>query len=175
MERVPIQHGSLIGVVQIKDSGRSVDQSVHKMLDLEADHKLEKIETLEKFAEQVRQLKERTEGLVAMWRRNNASVAGYGAARSGPTLFSQLGLTGAIQFIVDDHPKKVNRYSSGDGILILPTEELCRRMPEFTVILAWVHSANIIESNREYLKRGGKFVVLCPETRIISMDGAISF
>ncbi len=73
--------------------------------------------------------------------------------------------------IVDDHPQKVGRYSSGDGIPILPTEELCKRMPDYTVILAWVHAQKIIETNQEYLDKGGHFVVLCPETRVVGREG----
>jgi hypothetical protein len=159
-----------VGVVQIKGAGRPVGRSVQKLLELEATRGLDKIETLKQFANRITQMRQKTESLVSEWRRNNKTIAGYGAARSGPTLISQLGLTGAIEFIVDDHPQKVNLYSSGDGIPILPTSELCQRMPDFTVILAWVHSAKIIESNQEYLERGGRFVVLCPETRIVSKD-----
>jgi SAM-dependent methyltransferase len=174
VERVPIQHGSLIGTVQLKGGKRSVSASVKQLLDLEAQRGLDKIETLKQFAEKIRQLRERTSKLVAEWKKGNVSVAGYGAARSGPTLISQLGLTGAIEYIVDDHPQKVNKYSSGDGIRILPTSELCKRMPAYTVILAWVHSAKIIETNREYLDKGGRFVVLCPETRVVGKDGDIA-
>lgn len=174
VERVPIQHGSLIGTVQLKGGKRSVSASVKQLLDLEKQRGLDKIETLKQFAEKIRQLRERTSKLVAEWKKSNVSVAGYGAARSGPTLISQLGLTGAIEYIVDDHPQKVNKYSSGDGIRILPTSELCKRMPAYTVILAWVHSAKIIETNREYLDKGGRFVVLCPETRVVGKDGDIA-
>jgi len=174
VERVPIQHGSLIGTVQIKGGKRSVNPSVKQLLDLEAQRGLDKIETLKQFAEKIRQLKERTSKLVGEWKKTNVTVAGYGAARSGPTLISQLGLTGAIEYIVDDHPQKVNKYSSGDGIKILPTAELCKRMPAYTVILAWVHSAKIIETNREYLDKGGRFVVLCPETRVVGKGGDIA-
>lgn len=174
VERVPIQHGSLIGTVQLKGGKRSVSASVKQLLDLEKQRGLDKIETLKQFAEKIRQLRERTSNLVAEWKKSNVSVAGYGAARSGPTLISQLGLTGAIEYIVDDHPQKVNKYSSGDGIRILPTSELCKRMPAYTVILAWVHSAKIIETNREYLDKGGRFVVLCPETRVVGKDGDIA-
>jgi len=88
-------------------------------------------------------------------------------------LISQLGLTNAIAYICDDHPQKVHRYSSGDGIEIVPTAELCKRMPAYTVILAWVHAQKIIESNREYLERGGRFVVLCPQTRIVGAHGDV--
>jgi hypothetical protein len=36
-----------------------------------------------------------------------------------------------------------------------------------------VHSQKIIESNREYLNKGGRFVVLCPETRVVDKNGDI--
>jgi SAM-dependent methyltransferase len=173
VERVPIQHGSLIGAVQLKGATRRVTSSVQDLLDLEVTRRLDKIETLKQFGDRVAQLRQTTEGLVRQWQRSNATVAGYGAARSGPTLISQLGLAGAIEFIVDDHPQKVNRYSSGDGIPIQPVAELYRRMPDYTVILAWVHSTKIIEANREYLERGGRFVVLCPETRVVDKNGDI--
>jgi len=173
VERVPIQHGSLIGTVQLKGGKRKVNDSVREFLDLETKRGLGELETLRQFAAQLRQLRERTSNLVSEWKRSNASIAGYGAARSGPTLISQLGLTGAIEYIVDDHPQKVHKYSSGDGIQILPTAELCKRMPAYTVILAWVHAAKIIESNREYLEKGGHFVVLCPKTRIVGRDGDV--
>ncbi len=168
VERVSIQHGSIIGMVQLKGGNREPDKSVKKLLELEAERKLHKIEKLKEFGKTVQKLREKTQNLVKQWRDENTTVAGYGAARSGPTLISQLGLTGAIDYIVDDHSQKVGKYSSGDGLEIIPTIELCKRMPEYTVILAWVHSRRIIQQNQDYLEKGGKFVVLCPEIRIIS-------
>jgi SAM-dependent methyltransferase len=175
VERVPIQHGSLIGTVQLKGGKRPVKDSVRELLDLEAKRGLDKIETLKSFAAQIGQLRERTSRLAAEWKKARLSIAGYGAARSGPTLISQLGLTGVIDYIVDDHPQKVNRYSSGDGIKILPTAELTTRMPAYTVILAWVHADKIVQTNKEYLDKGGHFVVLCPETRIVGREGLLKF
>ena len=174
VERVQIQHGSLIGIVQLKGGNRKVEPSVGQLLNLEVLRELDKIDTLKRFGEKIAQQRDRTSKLVRSWLNDGLTVAGYGAARSGPTLISQLGLTDTIEFMVDDHPQKVNKYSSGDGIKILPTVELCKRMPDFTIILAWVHSAKIIETNREYLEKGGHFVVLCPETRVIGKDGEVA-
>lgn len=173
VERAPIQHGSLIGTVQVKGGTRKVGESVRELLALEAKRGLDRLETLREFGARIEALKARTRKLVADWKKSNATVAGYGAARSGPTLISQLGLTGAIEYIVDDHPQKVGRYSSGDGIPIVPTAELCKRMPDYTVILAWVHAQKIIETNLEYLEKGGHFVVLCPETRVVGKEGDV--
>lgn len=173
VERAPIQHGSLIGVVQCKGGKLPVQDSVRKLVGLETERRLDKVETLKDFAGKIGQLRQRTEALVRGWKQSRATVAGYGAARSGPTLIAQLGLAGAIEYIVDDHPQKVGKYSSGDGISIVPTAELCKRMPDYTVILAWVHAQKIIESNQEYLDKGGRFVVLCPETRVVGKEGDV--
>ncbi|UTD30504.1 class I SAM-dependent methyltransferase [Bradyrhizobium sp. WD16] len=172
-ERAPIQHGSLIGTVQLKGAQRPVENSVRQLLALEAERRLDKLDTLRAFDTKVKLLRERTSELVAKWKAEGATVAGYGAARSGPTLIIQLGLSGSIDFIVDDHPQKVGKFASGDGTLVLPTSELMSRMPDYTVILAWVHSKKIIESNQDYLAKGGRFVVLCPETRVVGKDGDI--
>jgi len=173
VERVPIQHGSIIGTAQVKGAARRAGESVREILGVEDKRGLGKIETLRSFGAQIARLRDRTAGLARQWRAEGLSIAGYGAARSGPTLISQLGLTNAIAYICDDHPQKVHRYSSGDGIEIVPTAELCKRMPAYTVILAWVHAQKIIESNREYLERGGRFVVLCPQTRIVGAHGDV--
>lgn len=172
-ERARIQHGSLIGTVQLKGSRRPVGASVEEMLALEAARHLGEINTLREFGAKIKQLRERTGSLTAKWKAEGATIAGYGAARSGPTLIAQLDLAGKIDYIVDDHPQKVGRYASGDGIPVVPTSQLLDRMPDYTVILAWVHSQKIIETNREYMDNGGRFVVLCPETRVVGKHGEV--
>ncbi len=172
-ERAPIQHGSLIGTVQLKGGRRPVQDSVRALLALETARGLDRVDTLKEFGARVRRLRSRTIGLVERVTGEGATVAAFGAARSGPTLIAQLGLSGAIAFVVDDHPQKVGRYMSGEGVPIHPTATLVERMPEYTVILAWVHAQKIIESHRDYLEKGGHFVVLCPETRVVGRDGDI--
>lgn len=169
-----IQHGSLVGFVQRRGGPHPARPSVQHFLEVEKARGLQSLAPLQEFAAKVEQLAQKTSKLAAGWKARGAVVAGYGAARSGPTLISQLGLTDTIQYIFDDHPAKVGRFSSGDGIPIVPTSELCRRMPDYTVILAWVHAPKIIEANREYLEKGGKFVVLCPDTSIVDAQTSSS-
>ena len=167
IERVSIQHGSLIGTVQLKGGKHPVNESVIKIIELENKLNLDKLDTLISFNNKLMVLQEETSELVNQWKDSNATVAGYGAARSGQTLISQYGFDGVIEYIVDDHPQKVFKYPAGDGIQVIPTEELYKRMPDFTVILAWVHADKIIKNNQEYLDKGGKFVVLSPELKVI--------
>lgn len=172
-ERSPIQHGSLIGTVQLKGGRRPVGSSVRELLDLEKRRGLAELSTFRNFNDKVKELRQRTANLIADWKASGKKIAGYGAARSGPTLIAQFGLKGAIDFIVDDHPQKVGKFETGDGIPVVPTAQLTDRMPDYTIILAWVHARKIIETNQEYLEKGGHFVVLCPETRVVGKDGDV--
>lgn len=167
VDRVPIQHGSLIGYAQFAAGNREPHPWVNHLLQQEVDMGLHSSEALWKFSSDVAALREKCEALAAQWKAAGATVAGYGAAMSGPGLISMLGLKGAIEYIVDDHPQKVGKFSPGDGIPVVPTAELLARQPDYCVILAWVHAQKIIEQNQEYLNRGGKFVRLCPNFGVV--------
>lgn len=173
VDRARIQHGSMIGTVQLKGAGRPVEDSVRAILAIEEERRLDALETMYTFARRVQALRERTMALVSLWKQEGHTIAAFGAARSGPTLIAQLGLQGSIDFIVDDHPAKVGKFSSGDGIPILPTSALAEKKPSYTLILAWVHSQKIIETHQDYLQNGGHFVVLCPDTRVVGTQGTV--
>ena len=173
VNRSPIQHGSLIGTVQVAGAARPIEASVDSLLLLEQARALDQIDTLRDFGARVKRLRSKITSLVRQWRAEGKTIAGFGAARSGPTLIAQLGLDGAMDYLVDDHPRKVGKYSFGDGLPIYPTAELLERKPDYTIILAWVHAESIINNNREYLEQGGHFVVLCPETRVVGPNGPI--
>lgn len=171
MRRVPIQHGSIIGVVQRQQGPHVVRPSVEALLQMERRQGLDQIAALRAFADDISAMRQRIRSWARARSAEGADIAGYGAARSGPTLIAQLGLENVLQYILDDHPQKVGRFTSGEGTLIVPTKELYERMPAYTVILAWVHAAKIIKEHQEYLERGGTFVVLCPQPRLVNRNG----
>lgn len=171
--RVPIQHGSIIGVAQLENGPHEVRPTVEAFLNMERERGLDKINALYAFADDIAVMRKKLHSWVQSRLKEGASFAGYGAARSGPTLITQLGLENVLQCIFDDHPQKVGRFTSGEGTRIVPVHELYTRMPTYTVILAWVHAAKIIQEHHEYLERGGSFVVLCPQPRIVNRNGEI--
>lgn len=175
VERVNIQMGSIIGTAQLIGGMRKVQPAVGELLEIEEERKLDRPETVRQFRTRLDELKSEVDVLVAQWKSQGVTIAGFGAARSGPTLIVQFGLEDVIQFMFDDHPQKVNKFSPGHGIPVLPSAELLRRMPDYVVILAWIHAKKIVASNREYLDRGGKFVVCCPKVTVIGAENADEF
>ncbi|HYV40055.1 MAG TPA: class I SAM-dependent methyltransferase [Gemmataceae bacterium] len=170
VERVGIQRGSIIGTAQPAGGRRAVRPSVAEMLALEEERRLDSPETIKQFGVRLDQMKRQFASLIADWKSRGASIAAYGAARSGPTFIEQFGLGQAIQCIFDDHPQKVHKFSPGHQIPVVPTAELLKRMPDYVIILAWIHTKKIVADNRQYLERGGRFVTCCPDIRIIDAN-----
>lgn len=175
VERNHFQGGSFIGVAQKLGGPREIDPSVSQYIDYEIKRGFDRPLLIKSLFDRLNSLRNDVARFIKTCKEEGATVAGYGAARSGPTLTAQLKLGKEISFIVDDHPQKVNRYTSGDKIKVHPTKELYLRMPEYTVILAWVHAKKIIEDNLEYLKRGGHFVLCCPEVKVIDVQNWETF
>jgi len=101
------------------------------------------------------------------YKNKGKTIAGFGAARSGTTLITQMGIGKLLDFIVDDNPEKQGKFTPGDHILVKPTNVIYEKKPDYLIILAWIHSKKIIESHRRYLDEGGHFIVCFPEIKII--------
>jgi SAM-dependent methyltransferase len=173
LQRVMIQGGSLIGTAQFAGGPHPSTASVQELLTLERERELDRPETLKKFAAKLQDFNRQLGTLMVDLKRQGKTVWGFGAARSGTTLISQMGLGKIISAIVDDSPEKQNKYSPGDHIPILPTRALYERKPDYTFILAWIHTQKILENNQAYLEQGGHFILCFPEVRVIGAGGEI--
>ena len=84
------------------------------------------------------------------------SIAAFGASAKGNTLLNCAGITSKeIDFIIDQTPEKIGKYSPGTGI------KICNDMPvkpDYIVILAWNFAAEIIEKVRS-AGYTGKFIL----------------
>ena len=106
-------------------------------------------------------------GIFKKLKEEGKTIVGYGAARSGTTLITQMGLGKLIDYIVDDSDQKQGKYTPGDHIIVKSTSTIYEKKPDYIFILAWVHAKNIIENNQKYLDQGGHFITCFPEIKII--------
>jgi SAM-dependent methyltransferase len=170
VQRNSIQGGSIVGTVQLIGGPHPAAKTVGDLLEIERARKLDQPETLKKFSHDLQQLKQRLEEMMADLKRQGKTIWGYGAARSGTTLIAQMNLAKVITHIVDDSPDKQSKFSPGDHIPILPTRALYEKMPDYVFILAWIHAQPIINNNRAYLERGGRFILCVPEIRVVGPE-----
>jgi 2-polyprenyl-3-methyl-5-hydroxy-6-metoxy-1,4-benzoquinol methylase len=170
VQRNSIQGGSIVGTAQLLGGTHTVSKTVTDLLELERVRKLDQPETLRRFSENLQQLKRKLDEMMSDLKRQGKTVWGFGAARSGTTLIAQMGLGKTISHIVDDSPDKQNQFSPGDHIPILPTKALYEKMPDYVFILAWIHAQPIIQNNRAYVEKGGRFIICVPEIQVIGPD-----
>jgi len=167
VERVTIQGGSLIGTAQLSGGGHKISPSVKKLIELEEKHKLDNPETLKNFANLIKKLKDELGSMLANYKKQGKTIAGFGAARSGTTLITQMGIGKMLDFIVDDNPEKQGKFTPGDHILVRPTNTIYEKRPDYLFILAWIHAKKIIRDNKKYVDEGGRFIICFPEIKII--------
>lgn len=170
VQRNSIQGGSIVGTVQLLGGTYAVSKTVGDLLELESARNLDRPETLKKFSNDLQLLKRKLDEMMADLKRQGKTIWGYGAARSGTTLISQMNLAKVITHIVDDSPDKQNKFSPGDHIPVLPTKALYEKMPDYVFILAWIHAAPIIKNNQAYLEKGGRFIICVPEIQVVGPE-----
>jgi dTDP-4-dehydrorhamnose reductase/2-polyprenyl-3-methyl-5-hydroxy-6-metoxy-1,4-benzoquinol methylase len=101
-------------------------------------------------------------------KEHGSSIAAFGAAAKGNTLLNACRFhTGIIEYIVDDTPEKIGKYSPGTGIPVVDRSRLLDDAPDYLVILAWNFADEIVESLADFRRGGGKFIIPVPGFQIV--------
>ncbi len=168
VERHDIHGGSLRVFLQ-KAGGRPVAPAVEAMLEREGREGFTAPELYESFGRRVSELKRSLVELLTSLKARGHRLAAYGAPAKGNTLLNYCGIDRRIlDFTVDRSPHKQGLLLPGSGIPILSPEALADRAPDYTLILPWNITEEIVAQQAGYLSRGGKFIVPIPHPRIIT-------
>lgn len=166
-ERLAI-HGGSLRLFAALERVYPVQPSVHDLLANERSLGLDSLDYYQGFGQRARKLKEALNALLAGLRQQGRSVAGYGASAKGSTLLNYLELKpGTLTFVSDRSVHKQGRLTPGTHIPIVPPEELVRRQPDYTLLLTWNFSEEILEQQKDYRSRGGKFIIPIPEIKVV--------
>ena len=161
VEQIPLHGGSLRLFIQ--HTGNPSSERVKLLLAAEREHGVTTDEYYSDFAQRVEELKTEVTDLILRLRAEGASVAAYGAAAKGTVLLNHFGLNhDTIDFVVDRSVHKRGLVMPGVGIPILAAEELERRRPDYTLLLAWNFADEILEQQQNYRAAGGRFIVPVP-------------
>jgi len=161
VEQIPMHGGSLRLFIQHATHPSS--ERVEKLLKSEQERGVTTDEYYFDFANRVEELKTEVTDLIRRLRTEGAAIAAYGAAAKGTVLLNHFGLDhGLIDFVVDRSVHKQGLVMPGVGIPILAAEELERRRPDYTLLLAWNFADEILEQQQDYRTAGGTFIIPVP-------------
>ncbi len=112
----------------------------------------------------IRDLVRQIQGL----KEGGAKIAAFAASAKGNTLLNACKFDSSIvEYIVDDTPEKVGRFSPGTGIPVVDRTVLAEDPPDYLVILAWNFAKEIIASTQEFSSTGGKYIIPIPAFQVV--------
>lgn len=114
------------------------------------------------------------EGVLALIEKvisEGKTVYAYGASTKGNTILQYCGLDHRhIMKAADRNPDKWGRHTLGTNIPIVSEDQARAEKPDYFLVLPWPFFAGFVEREREFLDRGGKFILPLPETRVVGKE-----
>jgi SAM-dependent methyltransferase len=168
VEMLPI-HGGTLRIFAGKDGGDGArSEAVKNLLEEERAWGVGREEFYAGFGAKVERLRQDLVSLLHRLKAEGKRVAVYGASAKGSTLLNYFRLGGdVLDFVVDRSTVKQGRYTPGTRLLISAPERLLEEMPDYCLLLTWNFADEILEQQREYRERGGRFIIPIPEVRVV--------
>ena len=170
VKKIPLRSGTLRFYAQRRAARRHpVSPSVGAQREEESARGLLDAATYRSFGGRVRKTKDDLLHLLGQLKTEGKQIIGYGASGRATTIMNYCGIDGRwLDFVVDDAPAKHGFLTPGTHLTIKPwsaVEELSRP-PEYALVFAWPFIEEVRKRRREYLERGGKFIVPLPSVTV---------
>lgn len=164
-----LSHSGSVRVYIQKDTGKyKTTKRLGEMLLAEKEMKLGSVKTYEKFGEDATKKSDRLWLLLGNLKKQGKRIIGYGASGRGNMLlnFCQLDNT-LLDYVVDESPERYGRYTPVTHIPIVPPVVFRNDYPDYVLLLAWGYKDMIMAKEREFTKKGGKWIMPLPKVEII--------
>jgi SAM-dependent methyltransferase len=141
---------------------------VESLIKWEKGLKLDKEEIWLDFYNRIESLKKETVDFIKAEKAKGKIICGYGASTKGNTLLQYFGLDNTlIDAIAERSHYKFGLKTIGTNIPILSEEDVRAMNPDYMLVLPWHFISEFIKREDEFLSKGGKFIVPCPNFQII--------
>ncbi len=170
VERYEI-HGKSIRIFVGRKGFRQVSENVNKLLKLEEEKGIYKINNLENFAKKVQEHKKEFSDLLRDLKKQGKKIVGISAPAKGNTLLNYCKIsTDVIDYMAEKSKIKSGRYTPGMHIPIIDENKLVEDEADYGIIFAWNFAKEIIKNNQEFVRKGGKFIIPIPKPIIMEEE-----
>ena len=167
MDFVASQGGSLRCYITHKENKIKLKSKVKNYFDKEKKLKLYAIESWKNFAKKVFLHKSKLRNLIKKLINENKSISIYGASGKGQALIQYSNLHNKmIKKVYDLSKLKINKFTPGTHIKIDHPRKIDRDNIDYLLICTWNLAPEIIEQQKKYEARGGKFIIPFPNPKI---------
>lgn len=169
VEEMYTHGGSLRVFAQRTDTGmHPLSKSVSQSLERESKAGMKDAVYYQGFQDKANKVKNDLLVFLLNAKKEGKTVAAYGAAAKGNTLFNYAGIKpDLIPFVCDASPSKQGKFLPGSRIPILPPTALKENKPDIILIIPWNIADEIIHQHSYVREWGGVFVIAVPELQVI--------
>ena len=161
-------HGGSMRYILANKGVYKPSKRVLKTIENEKNLGLDNLEKFFEFSKKVEKSRNDLTNLLRELKNNGKIVAGYAATSKSTTILNYCGIgENLVDYICDTTPIKQGKFSPGMHIPIVDHSHFINNPPDFALLLAWNHSEEILEKEKDFLKSGGSWITHVPEVKVI--------
>lgn len=161
-------HGGSMRYVIAHKGARPVSAAVNVQRAKEEALGLHRPETYDGLRRNIERSRDELMSLLRGLKQQGRRVVGYGATSKSTTVTNYCGITpDLVEFISDTTPIKQGKFSPGTHIPVRSYDEFVRNYPDYALLFAWNHGAEIREKETPFTDAGGKWIMYVPKVEII--------
>jgi len=137
-----------------------VTQRVRDALKQEQEYKLDDKKSYIELAKRVEGSRTKLVSLLKDLKKQGKRIAAYGAPAKGMTLLNYCKIgPDLLEYALDDLPSKQELYTPGMHVRVVGREYAEKNPPDYYLLLAWNYLPAILEKEKQFQKKGGKFII----------------
>jgi len=168
LENIEIHGGSLrYYIIHDKSLNSKTSKSLTNQIKAEMKVGLHKFITYKKFAKNVFYLKKRLIKIFKEIKSNDGKIVGYGASAKAVTVINYCNLKeNFFDYFIDTTKSKIGKYLPGTRIIVKKYDKSKLDKRVFYFLGAWNFKNEIFIKEKNFLKKGGKFILHLPMPHI---------
>ena len=157
-------HGGSIRIFVSKKNNFKIKDNVQKFIKLEYEFGINNIKTYENFSDDVQNLKNKIVETLQKLKKEKKFLFGYGASAKGNVLLNYCNIDhNILDYIIDTTPLKEGKFTPGTHIPILSSKKISNKgNNDVALLLAWNYESEILEKEKFFRSKGGKFLIPIP-------------
>ena len=161
--------GSLRYYIKRKSNKKfKIKNSVNVQINNEIKYRLDKFITYKRFSSLAVKSKKKLVNIFKRLKLSKKRIIGYGATAKATTILNFCSLNhNFLDYFLDTTPDKANKYMPGKKILILKYDKKLLKGIDYIFLGAWNFKNEIFKKEKNFIKKGGKFITHVPIPRII--------
>lgn len=161
-------HGGSMRYTLAKTGSRAVAEGVGRVISRERDMGMHLMQTYHDFAGRVAESGRRLHEELERLSGRGTDVVAFGATSKSTTVYNYSNVgPDLIRVIFDNTPSKQGRLSPGVHIPVVSDTGFLDSGADVAFLGAWNHKAEILQYNRAFAERGGRWLTHVPEVALI--------